>query len=119
MSPYIDGNIPENEARFINHSCDPNCESQIIRGHVWIVSTRDIKKGEELSYDYGYDLEFFTDHPCRCGSDNCVGYIVSWDKRRKLKKILRHKRKKQKAKKDKEKKKRRKDKKKKKRELVF
>ncbi len=90
----IDGNVPWNTARFINHSCDPNCETDIIKGHIWIIAIRDIKKGEELSYDYGYDLDSFEDHPCRCGSKNCVGYIVSEEHRPKLKRILSRKRKK-------------------------
>lgn len=72
----IDGRVPWNTARYINHSCAPNCESQIVRGRVWIVSLREIKPGEELSYDYCYDYDHYTDHPCRCGAKNCAGYIV-------------------------------------------
>ncbi len=94
----IDGNVPENLARLINHSCDPNCEAINVRGRIWVVAMRDIVAGEELSYDYGYDIEHFLDHPCRCGSDNCVGYIVSADKRKKLKKILRNRKKRAKRK---------------------
>lgn len=41
----IDGEVRWNTARYINHSCDPNCESEIIRGHIWIISLRDIRKG--------------------------------------------------------------------------
>ncbi len=73
----IDGNVPHNTARLINHSCDPNCEAQIIDDEIWIVALRDIAKGAELTFDYGFDLEHFEDHPCRCGSDLCVGYIVA------------------------------------------
>jgi hypothetical protein len=46
------------------------------------VALRDIKATEELTFNYGYDLENFEDHPCRCGSERCVGYIVAeslWD----------------------------------------
>ncbi|MGE9271536.1 MAG: SET domain-containing protein [Verrucomicrobiales bacterium] len=78
----IDGNVPWNTARLINHSCDPNCEAWIVGKKIFIYALRDIKKGEELSFDYGFDIECFEDHPCRCGSDDCVGYIVSreqWD----------------------------------------
>jgi SET domain-containing protein len=86
----IDGNVSWNTARLANHSCDPNCETDIIRGHVWLIALRDIKKGEEITYNYCFDLEFFEDHPCCCGSKNCVGYIVGdehWPKlRRALKK---------------------------------
>lgn len=87
----IDGNYPYNTARLINHSCNPNCEPQCIRGHIWVIAIRDIKPGEELNYDYGYDLDHFFDHPCRCGSKNCVGYIVRKDQRLKLKRILKGK----------------------------
>ncbi len=75
----IDGNVSFNTARFINHSCDPNCETEIIRGHIWIIALRDIKKGEELSYNYNYDFEDYEDHVCRCGSHLCVGYILDED----------------------------------------
>ena len=44
----IDGSVNYNIARFINHSCDPNCETDIIRGRIWIIALRDIKKAEEL-----------------------------------------------------------------------
>jgi len=75
----IDGNVPENAARLINHSCDPNCEAFIVRGHIWIVSLREIEEDEELSFNYGFDLENYEDHPCRCGSTNCIGYIAGSD----------------------------------------
>lgn len=84
----IDGDVPYNDARFINHSCDPNCEVEIEDGHIWIIALRDIRKGEELSYDYGFDLEFYQQFPCRCGSPKCVGFMVGqehWDKLPKMK----------------------------------
>ncbi|MEM3074500.1 MAG: SET domain-containing protein-lysine N-methyltransferase [Candidatus Pacearchaeota archaeon] len=84
----IDGNVPYNSARFINHSCNPNCEAEIINGKIWIKSLRNIKNGEELSYDYGYNIDDFEKHPCYCKAENCIGYIVSKDKWLKLKKIL-------------------------------
>ena len=84
----LDGNFDYNDARLINHCCKPNCEAVDYRGQIWIVSTRKIKRGEELLFNYGYDIEFFMDHPCRCGADNCVGYIVRRDQWTKLKKIL-------------------------------
>ncbi len=73
----IDGDVPYNTARFINHSCEPNCETEIVRGHIWITALRDIQRGEELTYNYGYDYEGHEDHPCRCGADRCVGYILA------------------------------------------
>ncbi len=90
----LDGDVPENLARHINHTCRPNCESQIIRGKVWIVSIRKIASGEELSYDYGYDIEHYAEHPCRCGSKKCIGYIVAHRHRKKLNRILKKIRKK-------------------------
>lgn len=75
----INGYVPYNTARFINHSCDPNCESEIIRGHIWIIALRDIKKGEEITYNYNYEFEDYEDHRCSCGAKRCVGYIVDED----------------------------------------
>lgn len=73
----LDGNVPWNPARLINHSCEPNCQAYIERGRIWIDARRRIKKGEELSYNYGFDLEHWREHPCRCGSSRCIGYIVA------------------------------------------
>jgi SET domain-containing protein len=73
----IDGNVPWNTARLINHSCAPNCEAWIEGRKIFIHSLGDIQEGEELTFDYGFDVECYTDHPCRCGKDGCVGYIVS------------------------------------------
>ena len=87
----LDGNVSWNTAKYINHSCDPNCETDIIKSHIWILALRDIKKGEELGYNYGYDLDDFEDHPCKCGSKNCVGYIVDEDHWPKLNKVLKKK----------------------------
>ncbi len=75
----IDGNFEYNHARLINHSCSPNCQYEMIDHKIWIVAKRDIKEGEELSYNYGFDLEDYKDHPCKCGSENCVGYILDED----------------------------------------
>jgi len=90
----IDGSVSWNTAKWINHSCDPNCETDIIKGRIWIIALRDIKKGEELFYDYGYDIEDFEDHPCYCGSKKCVGYIVAEEDWPKLKRKLARKAKK-------------------------
>ena len=84
----IDGNIPENTARFINHSCEPNCEPDVIKNRVWLISTRKIKEGEELSYNYGFDLDGYEDHECKCGAKKCVGYITAEDNWSKLKKLI-------------------------------
>ena len=64
----IDGVARENIARYINHSCQPNCESEIVRGRVRISAIRNIKAGEEFVYDYGeeYVDEYIKPHGCRC-----------------------------------------------------
>jgi uncharacterized protein len=73
----LDGKVAWNPARFINHSCTPNCEAEVDGHSVWIIALRDIKAGEELSFNYGYDLTDFHEHPCRCGTQQCVGYMVA------------------------------------------
>jgi uncharacterized protein len=61
-------------AAFINHSCDPNCETDQIKGKVWIIAARDIAPGEELAYDYNlYDGD--GPAPCYCGSAKCRGTL--------------------------------------------
>lgn len=84
----VDGSVSWNTAKYINHSCDPNCEVEMIKGHIWILALRDIKKGEEISYDYGYDWDNYDDHKCMCGAKNCVGYIVADGERGSLKKSV-------------------------------
>lgn len=84
----IDGNVPWNPARLVNHSCDPNCETYNDKGRIWVAAIKTIREGEELTYNYGYGWdEDFTDHPCKCGSKNCVGYIMD---KRFWKKMKRH-----------------------------
>ena len=73
----LDGNVEWNPARFLNHSCEPNCEAQFLEGRIWIVAIRDIRVGEELTFNYSYDLEDYREHPCGCGAKTCVGYIVA------------------------------------------
>ena len=86
----IDANVDGNIARWINHSCKPNCESEIeedARGKrgkdkVFIHALRDIKSGEELTYNYGIVLEErYTAKlkklwECRCGSKKCTGTML-------------------------------------------
>jgi len=73
----LDGNVPWNTARLINHSCEPNCEAWSRGKRIFIHALRDIAEGEELGFDYGFDVECYEDHPCLCGRECCVGYIVS------------------------------------------
>ena len=84
----IDGDVPWNTARLINHSCDPNCEAWIDGTRIIINALRDIAAGEELTFDYAFDVECYEDHPCLCGRDGCVGYIVSREQWPQLKEIL-------------------------------
>jgi hypothetical protein len=73
----LDGDFTYNTARLINHSCNPNCQVESKGLKLWISSIRDIKKNEELSYDYGFSFdENYKEFPCKCGSNNCCGYIV-------------------------------------------
>ena len=89
----IDGSPLYNKARYINHSCNPNCEVDINKNEIWISSIKSIKKGEEFNYDYGYpfDKEDYDDHICKCGSKKCIGYIISQDDWSKYKKLLKKK----------------------------
>jgi SET domain-containing protein len=73
----LDGNVPWNPARLLNHCCDPNCEARQDGDRVWIWSIRPIEVGEELTYNYGYDLTEWRDYPCACGVPGCVGFIVA------------------------------------------
>ena len=86
----IDGSPLYNKARYINHSCDPNCEIDIKKGRIWISSIKDIKRGDELSYDYGFefDEQDFMDHKCNCGSKKCIGFVISSDDWNKYKRYL-------------------------------
>ncbi len=84
----IDGDVEWNSARLINHSCDPNCEALIDGDQIWITALRKLKKGEELFFNYGFDLENFEGHPCLCGTDRCVGFIAGEEYWPELKKLI-------------------------------
>ena len=84
----IDGNDGGNEARYFNHSCAPNCATEVVRGRVYILAKRAVAEGDELTYDYNYDLdgaiteESLRTYACRCGSPKCRGTILGADARR-------------------------------------
>jgi SET domain-containing protein len=88
----IDGGAGGNESRFINHSCDPNCEAMEEDDRVYIHALRDIEKGEELRYNYGliYDERHTPAvkkaFACRCGAPNCTGIMLAPKKRSRGKK---------------------------------
>jgi SET domain-containing protein len=72
----IDGKIHDNPAQFFNHACRPNCHS-IIRGNrIWIAALREIEPGEELTFDYGYDIHEALPVPCVCGAPDCFRFIL-------------------------------------------
>jgi SET domain-containing protein len=79
----VDAAVGGNEARFINHSCEPNCDAVYEDGRIWIDAIRDIEPGEELAYDYAYILEerhtpaAKRRFPCGCGSAQCRGTILA------------------------------------------
>lgn len=64
----INGNVAWNKAKYINHSCRPNCEAEGPKGRVFIFSIKNIKPGEELTYDYGKEYwdEYIKPVGCRC-----------------------------------------------------
>ena len=73
----LDGDFKYNTARLINHSCDPNCEVDGEGLKLWISAIKDIKKGDELTYDYGFSFDKdYKQFPCKCASKYCCGYIV-------------------------------------------
>ena len=83
----LDGNFSFNTARLINHSCEPNCEVFGEGLKIWIFAMKNIKKGEELSYDYGFSFDQdYKKYPCNCGSKNCAGYIIREGSRWRIKK---------------------------------
>jgi uncharacterized protein len=80
-------------AAFVNHSCQPNCETDEIDKRIWIIALRDIAAGEELTYDYNiYDAEPGEEPPCRCGAGACRGTMCSEEEIARHKRILQRRR---------------------------
>jgi len=79
----IDGGVNGNVARWINHSCNPNCEADEQDGRIFIKALRDIPAGQELNYDYGliideeYTPKLLAEFPCWCGAETCRGTLLS------------------------------------------
>lgn len=79
----IDGKVHGNAAKWINHSCEPNCQADETKGRVFIKALRNISAGEELNYDYGliidepYTPALLAEFPCWCGSESCRGTLLS------------------------------------------
>jgi SET domain-containing protein len=78
----IDGGVGGNDARYINHGCDPNCESTTLKKRIFVEAIRTIQPGEELAYDY--QIERDPEDPpnvdeifaCRCGAAKCRGSML-------------------------------------------
>ncbi len=79
----IDGGVGGSDARFINHSCEPNCEALNLAGRIFICTLRTIQPGEELCYDYRLartgprTKEVEARYPCRCGAPGCRGTLLA------------------------------------------
>lgn len=84
----IDGGVGGRAARYVNHSCDPNCEADELSGRIFITSIRDIPAGAELTYDYNMEApsplprDWRRRYACRCGAPRCRGTMVIRPKRR-------------------------------------
>jgi SET domain-containing protein len=84
----IDGGVGGRAARYVNHSCDPNCEADELGGRIFITSIRDIPAGAELTYDYNMEApsplprDWRSRYACRCGAPRCRGTIVIRPRRR-------------------------------------
>jgi len=88
----IDANVGGNSARWINHSCDPNCETEETdSGRVYIEALRDIRPGEELHYDYCLIIDgkitkkLERQYRCLCGAPKCRGTMLAKKKKKKKK----------------------------------
>ena len=79
----IDAAVNGNDARYINHSCHPNCDAVVREKRIWIETIRDVEPGEELAYDYAYELEERHSpaakrrYPCSCRAVKCRGTILA------------------------------------------
>jgi SET domain-containing protein len=84
----IDAAVGGNDSRFINHSCEPNCEAVIDKKRIYIEALRTIRPGEELFYDYQYERTDETTaedeqlYVCRCGTPSCRGTILAPPKKK-------------------------------------
>ena len=85
----IDGGSGGNDARFINHACEPNCEAEEDDGRVYIFALQEIERGEELNYNYALVYEerhtaaVKKQFECRCGAPSCTGTMLAPKKRKK------------------------------------
>lgn len=84
----VDAGVGGNDARWLNHSCAPNCDAIVEGGRIWIETLRTIEPGEELTYDYELVLDephtkaAKARYPCRCGAPTCRGTMLARRRRR-------------------------------------
>ncbi len=84
----IDALFGGNSSRWINHSCDANCEADEQEGRIFIKARRNILAGEELNYDYGliiderYTKKLKAEYPCWCGAKKCRGTLLAPKKKK-------------------------------------
>lgn len=84
----IDGALHGNEAKYINHSCDPNCEAIDDGGRIFVEALRTIQPGDELTYDYRlhrpgpFRKKWIRQYACHCGAPNCRGTLLVLPKRK-------------------------------------
>jgi len=85
----IDGGVGGNESIYFNHSCDPNCEVDIIDGEIWFFAEKDVKEGDELTFDYStaFDVEILKEG-CGCGSGKCRGTKVNEEDLKTVKELV-------------------------------
>lgn len=85
----IDAHVGGNSSRWINHSCQPNCEADQSGERVFIKALRNIAAGDELFYDYGlvidakYTKKLLADYPCWCGAPGCRGTLLTPQEKKK------------------------------------
>src|SRR5258708_5194970 len=85
VNPYwtVDGAVGGSGAEIINHSCEPNLISRVMKGHILYMSLRVIQPGEELTIDYNFDTRIERT-PCACGAGGCRGTINKYKRKQKV-----------------------------------
>eukprot|EP00002_Diphylleia_rotans_P001345 TRINITY_DN10756_c0_g1_i1.p1 TRINITY_DN10756_c0_g1~~TRINITY_DN10756_c0_g1_i1.p1 ORF type:complete len:1088 (+),score=124.87 TRINITY_DN10756_c0_g1_i1:76-3339(+) len=75
----VDATMAGNVSRFVNHSCEPNCMSKIVefesKKKIMLMARKPILRGEEITYDYCFEIEADNRIPCRCGAESCRGFM--------------------------------------------
>ncbi len=85
----LDGDLPDNPAKYANHGCTANAELVARDGRLFLVASRPVPDGAEILFDYGFGLAESLGHPCLCGLPGCAGRILAEPLRSLSKKHLR------------------------------